>query len=399
MSQKAFVEEVADEAFNYADYEIHDDSDDDRKTTDLPPEAPTPPSAVAEGPVNVFDFLVNATPNASTVSFGAAPSEAPRARRSGSAEETQLVRYDYESNVYLDPTGFMADDEELVQYGTGPIPASQFRTPGARDRKKARDGVVKKEKKRKRLHVDVPSPLTSVDDMVMTDAPPAGQNQTGLTAPISRMGMRPVFPPSPDYSGGDANDPPGSPLKKTKHSRHHHKSRAEGTTSITNNLMALITTGQRPKAGAEKEKTKTKKKSKSSSTTDVSKVKSKRRHQKLLEGDKPQKLLEYKPASGAAAATVAAGDSKPSDAGDGREKVAETSQLIVYRPRANLFLSYVNKGPDSSKGCSMNKVLKRYLREREEAEEGLVKSAEEKELWKSLRMRRNDRGEIVLFTA
>lgn len=392
MSQKAFVEEVADEAFNYADYEIHDDTDDGKSTADLPPEAPTPPPAVAEGPVNVFDFLVNATPNASTVNFGAS-GEAAGAGASGSAEETQLVRYDYESNVYLEPTGFMADDEELVQYGTGPVPSSQFRTPGARDRKKNRDGAVKKEKKRKRLHVDVPSPHPSADDMVMTDAPPAGasQSQTGLTAPLSRMGMRPLFPPSPDYSGGDGNDAPGSPLKKTKHRHHHHKSRADGANSITNNLMALITTGQRPKSGST---TKTKKSKSKSSDAAVSKTKSKsRHHQKLLEGDKPQKLLEYKPAPGAAAAPAA-----DKSASEGREKVAETSQLIVYRPRANLFLSYVNKGPDSAKGCSMNKVLKRYLREREEAEEGLIKSVEEKELWKSLRMRRNDRGEIVLFT-
>merc|ERR1712093_618142 len=100
------------------------------------------------------------------------------------------------------------------------------------------------------------------------------------------MGMsRPsVFPPSPDYSGGDAGDAsPGSPLKKTKHSKNLKRGRVD---TISNNLMSLI---------------------------------------------------------------------------------------------------------------SMNKALKRYHRERAATNTGLGKAVEEKELWRSLRMKKNERGEIVLF--
>ena len=70
--------------------------------------------------------------------------------------------------------------------------------------------------------------------------------------------------------------------------------------------------------------------------------------------------------------------------------------MITYSTRADLFLSFITKGPDSERGCSINKVLKRYHRERD-VRGGDAKEEEDKELWKSLRLRRNSHGEIVLF--
>jgi cell growth-regulating nucleolar protein len=75
----------------------------------------------------------------------------------------------------------------------------------------------------------------------------------------------------------------------------------------------------------------------------------------------------------------------------------DQAQMVVYKPRAELLLSYINKGPESERGLSMNKALKRYHRDRNAVGVGLSKGEEEKELWRSLRMKRNDRGEIVLF--
>ncbi|KAK3100955.1 hypothetical protein LTR53_018693, partial [Teratosphaeriaceae sp. CCFEE 6253] len=69
--------------------------------------------------------------------------------------------------------------------------------------------------------------------------------------------------------------------------------------------------------------------------------------------------------------------------------------IINYTSKAELFLSFVNKGPDSEKGCSMNKALKRYHRERDVRSD--EKDDDNKDLWKALRLRRNDRGEIVVF--
>ena len=56
----------------------------------------------------------------------------------------------------------------------------------------------------------------------------------------------------------------------------------------------------------------------------------------------------------------------------------------------------MTKGPESESGCSVNKALKRYHRERGE-KVGAEKQVEEKELWKSLRLRRNERGEVVVM--
>lgn len=45
----------------------------------------------------------------------------------------------------------------------------------------------------------------------------------------------------------------------------------------------------------------------------------------------------------------------------------------------------------------MNKALKRYHRERREQGSALPKAEEEKELWRSLRLKKNERGEVVVF--
>ncbi|GJC84020.1 UPF0743 protein C215.06c [Colletotrichum liriopes] len=286
MAQHAYVEEVPDAEFESFPYEA---SDNGNSPAELLPEAPTPPSA-NEGNINVFDFLdASATPNASAL--GA----------KGATEETQLVRYEYEDEAYLDDEGAMVDEDRraLVQYGTGPIPMG-FETPAPKHERRRKDGSEKKDKKRKRLHVDT--------DQMMS--------------------------------------------KSSKHKK-------EG--GIGNNLLGLLSRNST--------KTKTKKRKVSSSTKKHS------HHHHRSDGEKAPKLIEYRPGSR---------DSKKGEDGD------DEGQMIVYRPRADLFLE---------RGCSMNKALKRFHRERSSSEDSLGKLSEEKELWRSLRMRRNDRGEIVLFTA
>ncbi|GJC92069.1 LYAR-type C2HC zinc finger [Colletotrichum higginsianum IMI 349063] len=343
MAQHAYVEEVPDAEFESFPYEA---SDNGNSPVELLPEAPTPPSA-NEGNVNVFDFLdPSATPNASTL--GA----------KDVTEETQLVRYEYEAEAYLDDDGAMMNEDRraLVQYGTGPIPTTGYETPAPKHERRRKDGSEKKDKKRKRLHVDT--------DQMMVDAPPTLAH-SGLTGGLNRM-MRPaVFPPSPDYSGGDVADPGlTSPLRKTKSSKH----KKEG--GIGNNLLGLLSMN----SAKTKTKTKAKKRKVSSST--------KKHSHHRSDGEKAPKLIEYRPGSR---------DSKKDEDGD------DEGQMVVYRPRADLFLSFINKGPESERGCSMNKALKRFHRERSSSEDTLGKLSEEKELWRSLRLRRNERGEIVLF--
>lgn len=96
---------------------------------------------------------------------------------------------------------------------------------------------------------------------------------------------------------------------------------------------------------------------------------------------------------------------------------------FLMRERANYFLSLVNKGPDSGRGCSMHKILKRFHRDhqsssivsddresKEMSERGRdrnrrrnrggdkgKKDEEEQDLWRMLRLKKNERGEVVLF--
>ncbi|KAK6843606.1 hypothetical protein PG990_004514 [Apiospora arundinis] len=346
MQKQAYVEDVTE---GYEAYRNYDSDEDTRSAADLP-EAPTPPPAV-DG-VNVFDFLVEPTPNASRIEL---PSK---------VESQQLVKFKSDAEEYIDPSGYMVDEEDMVHYGGGPIPTQvQYETPAPKsERRKSRDGELKKDKKRKRLHIETNSPLAIENgpaDEVMTDAP---ELHTGLTGGLNRM-MRPVFPPSPDYSGGDGGEnSPSSPIKKSK-----SKSKPSRTETLGNNLKALV-------SGTTKS-TKVSKKRKHSTER---KEKKKKHHHHHSDADKAPKLIEYRPATA-----------------DGKEP---DGQLIVYKPRSELFLSMCTKGPDSERGYSINKALKRFHRERSSSGTSLGRSSEEKELWRSLRMRRNDQGEIVLFS-
>ncbi|CAK7225392.1 hypothetical protein SCUCBS95973_005848 [Sporothrix curviconia] len=376
MSHAAYVEDVPDELEAY----LVADDDDNRSDDNAPPHAPTPPpvSEGEAGGVNVFDFLVaGATPNASSLGLPQATVKI--------SDGHDVSRYEYEANAYLTATddfsmaGHAKYQQHLNQFGTGPVPTSTstaltpFKTPAPGDRAERRkkekessdkDKEAKKDKKRKRLTLDI-------SDQIMTDAPPV--LHSGLTGGLKNLTTKhTAFPPSPQSAETHA-----SPLKKPKHPKHSKHRSAE---PVSNSLFSRLTS-----------KPKTKKRKHRSSSPDGKKHSSsssrKHRHESKKSGKtaagEPQKLLEYHPAS--------------AEKKDGDDVSA--GQLVVYKPRADLFLSFVNKGPDSERGCSMNKALKRFHRERERASAGtaLAKPLEEKELFRSLRLRKNDRGEIVLF--
>jgi cell growth-regulating nucleolar protein len=350
--QQAYVEDVGEDRAYESGWDAYEGHTDDEKSpAELLPEAPTPPSAAGmdDDHVNVFDFLVatGQTPNASKLNL-------PQAKEV--LEEntnTSLVRYEYNAEEYLEAATLMEDDDEpLVEYGAGPVPTALVTPLPKAERKKVKvkDSDTKMKKRKRDLHLEIPG------DHPMTDAPPV--LHSGLTGGLSKL--MPVLPPSPDYSAGDNGEPsPASPLKKTK-SKHTKNGQ------ITNSLFGML-------SGTSKMKTKTKTKKSSSSK---SSKKTSSRHKE----DKQPKLIEYRPRSK-----------------DGKTSSGE-GQMIVYKPRADVFLSFVNKGPESERGCSMNKALRRFHRERQASGSDLPKVKEEKELFKSLRLRRNERGEIVLFS-
>ncbi|KAI9870270.1 MAG: hypothetical protein M1830_004459, partial [Pleopsidium flavum] len=198
-----------------------------------------------------------------------------------------------------------------------------------------------------------PSTASDERDEVMEDARPV--LHSGLTGGLTRLLSNSEFPPSPDYSGGDGVEAsPLSPLKRTRTAREDGK---RGRTS-----SALV---------------RSRKVSSSTRTSDESRPRKhhRKRHHHEVRLEKPArklKAIEY----------------HAPEADDSQQ------QLIVYRTRAEHFISFVQKGPESQHGCSINKALKRYHRERGDQGLGLGKVEEEKELWKSLRLRKNERGEI-----
>lgn len=340
--------------------------------TQILPAAPSPPPAAPDfepESVNVFDFLDESqTPNASRLDLSA-------------SEPTPMVEDT--------PRSIHSDDEEevhegaMVQYGNGPV---EYETPVPSARTSKRESKASSDKKRKRLHVDTQdfdtSPARETEDALMTDAPPV--LHSGLTGGLKGLLARPsVFPPSPDYSGDAADEPdqsPGSPLKRSKHAK--TSSKRKGRDSIGNNLMSLITTGGLIHKHADdlprKKKSKNSKDAKKSSLS--KKKKSTTAPSTELQTINPaaRTLLEYKP--------------KPKES-----LLDEETKMILHEARAELFMGFVNKGPESEKGYSMNKALKRYHRECEGLGVSKGKSKEEKELWRSLRLKRNERGEVVVF--
>ncbi len=363
----AYVEDVPDEYNDILQYEVADDEDEE----DAMPAAPSPPSAapnygeasspVDDGPINVFDFLVESeTPTASRLELGDMEpmhliEDVPQDPGENPVRDLARVRFEGE-----------AHGEDLVAFGSGPEPIEQYQTPAPKAkverRKEKKDPSKatkeeKKDKKRKRLHVDTQDLSSRDRDETMTDAPPVLAH-SGLTGGLNRLLSRPsVFPPSPDYSGGDGADAsPGSPLKMSKHSKRERERGRGRVESFGTNLMALIN----PRVP----------------TREPSDERPKRKHRKHHDASTRPRTKQKMLTNG---------------------ENATSNQMIIYQPRAETLMSFVSKGPGSEKGVSMNKALKRYHRERHSMGSGLSKAEEEKELWRSLRMKRNDRGEIVLF--
>lgn len=334
MAHQPYVQDVPDDA-NYPPWaEYGGQTEDERSPIDPLPEAPTPPPAVRDQPFNVFDFLVGSghTPNASHVDLiKDIPAE---------GDSTTLVRYEHDSDKYLVGT------EPLIQYGSGPVPTDAYVTPGPKTERRRSKDSDKKDKKRKRLHIEV------AGDEEMTDAPPV--LHSGLTGNLKSL-MR--FPPSPDYSGDAAEVTPASPLKKSKHAK-PGKSGQGNSISI----LGLITGVSKKSKKSSKDKDKDKKHH--------------HRHSSRSKSPTSPKKLEF---------------NKDATKGD------TAGQMILFKPRADVFLGFVNKGPESDRGCSMNKALKRYHRERKDSGANVSKVKDEKELWRSLRLRKNERGEIVVF--
>lgn len=417
---------------------------------DAPPRAPTPPPAphslgyhqeqAALPPPNVFDFLDGSeTPIANKTRQVA--DESRMLEDSQPPEYTQPPAYEEKQQMpsIVDVMKFQVndDDESFAQngfaYGKEPLrPTNErfdsYTTPAPKSkhsRTKSRDTDVetttkKTDRKRKRKASPTELDISLVRaqehrDSLMAEAPPI--LHSGLTGGLNRLLTRPEFPPSPEDSGDYANSPL-SPMKRAKQGTSHALLRAQKEWEKQHQNQRKAETKEERAREKEEKKEKERgrerdrkerkasttlvkvrpKKKREDSSTEIRRIR--RRQYSSSVSPPPRerktvKAIEYN----------RSGSNSPAPVNEGQMIVRPHGELAANvstnDSRAELFMSFITKGPESERGMSVNKALKRYHRERHDRHDRAPpsKAEDEKELWKDLRLRRNDRGEIVLFYA
>jgi cell growth-regulating nucleolar protein len=328
----------------------------------------------------------------------------------------------------------LADDDETFaqtgfSYGEDAVRPSKERydsytTPAPKSkhsRTKSRDTDVettskKTDRKRKRNSpAELDLSLVRAQehrDTTMLDAPTS--LHTGLTGGLNRLLARPEFPPSPEDSGEYANSPL-SPMKRAKQGNTSALARAQREWEIQQQKVRKADIKEQREREEKEKKAKDRgrerdrkerqastalvkirpKKKREDSNQEVRRIRRRQYSSSVSpppRDRKAMKAIEYR----------RSGSRSPTPDGNGQLIVRPNGEVVPINAgtddRADLFMSFITKGPESERGMSVNKALKSYHRERHEyRDREPTKSDEEKELWKNLRLKRNDRGEIVLF--
>lgn len=363
---------------------------------EVPPKAPTPPPANEALPpnVNVFDFLVqDAAPSAETkepeqngmkiarptTHYANGDSQCSQDFNGGGSYYAQHgYSYGY---APVQPTYERYDSWQNLadsQHSHALIPPPPYVTPAPKHDKREKYKPEKSDKKRKRAEdLDLSSAKrpSSRGDEMMVDAQAGGRIlHSGLTGGLSKLVTDPQF-----YEDRiEAGPTPISPIKRSKRDKERDTNKDNLRKSSYTSYSTTTSKSGSGKHGDEKHSLRSRSRDRDSQMIKHRRSKHRRDSSSPLEDRRSmsRKEIEYPNRPGSVQPTA-------------------KNQLVSYMSRAELFLSFITKGPESERGCSMNKALKRYHRDRnlhgEEREE------DDKELWKSLRLKRNDRGEIVLF--
>lgn len=372
---------------------------------DVPPKAPTPPPvaephAGLEG-VNVFDFLISdATPNAAhlgapderrmleqTTPYGnGVQSRYSQSSQYSNGDGSQYQKYGFSYGHVPLP----ATMERYDSYNNLPEPQQSFVTPTNKEHRKQKK-AEKSDKKRKRNveELDLSSAKRPVSrgDHNMIDAPPstgARNLHSGLTGGLQRLVTDPEYYEDDQI---DAGPTPISPIKRSKRDKEFDNRKS---TKDDRRKSSYVSYGSTKAASSKDDR---RQRSRSPERTRRSE-----KHERSDRHEKHRRSQRDDSVSSVDRSHVSSRRTKAIEYPDRPSSVQPSANnaIVAYSERAEMFMSLVNKGPESQHGLSMNKVLKRYHRERDvlRSEE---KEDEDKELWKSLRLRRNSRGEIVLF--
>jgi cell growth-regulating nucleolar protein len=438
------------------------DSDNAKRKASALPAAPTPPLTGTEKsgtaqekntqPVNVFDFLVNdQTPNASKVSLNKPKEQMQMVDHAPSVFEASKALAHYETGGEDEDKQYdLPYEQNGYSYGAGPIPPSvyagkapnasmEFMTPAPKkknDRSRkdnVEGGATASDKKRKR-HAedqdmeDADTPMLGAPSSVLNHPGTPMLNHSGLTGGLSRM----LRSPSLEAENGHADHPrrryqdPSSPIKRTRRAEKDGadaglgismKNRAERLVSSMFGGPAISESGKNGHESSSKEVSRSRQRS-ASDDGDVDLRRSKKSQRVTSDTQKSKRKssaqMDGRPSRRLKQIEYPAGSRSTSPRGDnGRQIVVYQQPNIpneLQRQMAANFLSLVTKGPESQRGFSVNKVLKRFHRDftdefdddrgREQGRSRAdheQRTEDEKDLWRTLRIKRNDRGEIVLF--
>ncbi|KAJ5729244.1 uncharacterized protein N7483_003752 [Penicillium malachiteum] len=411
-----------------------------------PPPAPTPPPVVESKPtaealknsgkdVNVFDYLVTEeTPNASKTSLAPPKEQMSMVKEAPSLfkASTSLAKLDAKSD---DEGNYdIAYEENGFSYGADPIPPSmypsnvpndstEFVTPAPKKKKDRRKeekrapGSVSEKKRKRGQEETFNSPQQDIDTDMM-DAPSsvinnAGTpilNHSGLTGGLNRMMRSPSheLDDTPAHGSPHGNGDPGLGITIKNRAERLVSSMFGGTGSV---ISASSDQGSRPvvrsrrgsdSSGDVQLEVRKKKSHRTRTASDNlgESRKSKRKSSNPTDGDRPSRRLKQTdddPHHDNHEVTVYRQSKPPARAED-----------VMPRELAGHFLSLVSR--DTERGCSVHKALKRFHRDftdgyvadrsrdnRRSHANHECRSEDEKDLWRALRLRRNDRGEIVVF--
>lgn len=424
-------------------------------------EAKPPSKALTNGdnPVNVFDFLVtDETPNASKVSLAKPKEQMTMVAQARSLFEPSNTLAHLDAKTDDEGNYDIAYEENGYSYGTEPIPptkdvphvSTEFVTPAPKKKKDRRreekraPGSVS-EKKRKRgqgeeistPQADLDTPMADAPSSVINNAGTPMLNHSGLTGGLNRMMRSPSheMDDTPDHGRGKYPDT-SSPIKRTRRSDKETngngdpglgisiKNRAERLVSSMfggsvasassggheGNSRALVRTRRGSSSSAEGQLEVRKKKSHRSrhpSDNHAETRKSKRKSSNPTDGDRPSRRQKQTDEQGRSRSRSPHRDSRQVTVYRHSKPPARTEDAL-QREIAQHFLSFVSK--DSERGCSFHKALRRFhrdLADEHEDDRGRDhgrsradhehREEDEKDLWRALRLRRNDRGEIVVF--
>ncbi|KAJ5682162.1 hypothetical protein N7462_005327 [Penicillium macrosclerotiorum] len=352
----------------------------------------------------------------------------------------------------------IAFEENGFSYGADPIPppkypadapnvSTEFVTPAPKNKKKDRRKEEKRvstsEKKRKRgqeetftsPQQDFDTPMLDAPSSVINNAGTPILNHSGLTGGLNRMMRSPSheLDESPELSRQAYNDA-SSPIKRTRRNGKESsgdpglgisiKNRAErlvssmfgGSVVSTGSnggnegtSRALVRTRRGSSSSVDGQLEVRKKKShRSRNPSDAhAERKSKRKSSNPTDGDRPPRRLKQSDEHRRSDSRSPHRDSRQVTVYR-QAKPPARSEDVLQREMAAHFLSLVSR--DTERGCSVHKALKRFHRDfsdEHDADRGRDsgrsradrerRSEDEKDLWRALRLRRNSRGEIVVF--